>query len=545
MLILSYFNSFGQFNEDFSDNDLLINPQWIGDVTKFNTIDSKLHSNSNITSDQFYISTKNKSVLESEWKISLNCDFKTSSANYIDIFLASDSVDPSKANHAYFIRVGDTKDDISMYRIYDGLTTQLTNGTDNKTEKKKMGIHVIHQANGKWTIKVDYNDGNLPVIEGVVNDSKITNSEFFTIRVKQSTSSFFKKHQFDDIVVGLIIKDLTPPRVDSIKFQNLKTIILSTNEPISTTDAIFKLNRNDDIPKSSEVNNSEIQLHFKDSIENGNYILSIEKLKDLHGNRIDTFLQFEVNLPKSPENGDLIINELFPDPSPTIGLPDAEYIELFNLKNFSMSLEGYTLADENSVITLPKITISENGYVILYNKADKELFQSVPNSYGVEGMPTLNNSSDVIVIKNRYSQLIDSINYTNLFYKNDIKKNGGYSLERIQPSSDCHDSLNWIGSNHPDGGTPGKVNSVDGLIYDTIPPYIISSNMINSKEIHLQLSKLPTNTEAFKVENYKLFHSTTHPLLVNIDELTTTISIHFEDPLPSTTIFTLNIGVIG
>ena len=86
MLILSYFNSFGQFNEDFSDNDLLINPQWIGDVTKFNTIDSKLHSNSNITSDQFYISTKNKSVLESEWKISLNCDFKTSSANYIDIF---------------------------------------------------------------------------------------------------------------------------------------------------------------------------------------------------------------------------------------------------------------------------------------------------------------------------------------------------------------------------------------------------------------------------------------------------------------------------
>ena len=137
ILILSYFNSFGQFNEDFSDNDLLINPQWIGDVTKFNTIDGKLHSNSNITSDQFYISTKNKSVLETEWKISLNCDFKTSSANYIDIFLASDSVNPSKANHAYFIRVGDTKDDISMYRLYDGLTTQLTNGTEKKTEKKE------------------------------------------------------------------------------------------------------------------------------------------------------------------------------------------------------------------------------------------------------------------------------------------------------------------------------------------------------------------------------------------------------------------------
>jgi hypothetical protein len=34
-----------------------------------------------------------------------------------------------------------------MYRLYDGLTTQLTNGTEKKTEKKKMSIHVIHQSN--------------------------------------------------------------------------------------------------------------------------------------------------------------------------------------------------------------------------------------------------------------------------------------------------------------------------------------------------------------------------------------------------------------
>ena len=69
--------------------------------------------------------------------------------------------------------------------------------------------------------------------------------------------------------------------------------------------------------------------------------------------------------------------------------------------------------------------------------------------------------------------------------------------------------------------------------------------MINAKEIHIQLSEFPTNTEAFKLENYILVHSAIHPILVNIDELTTTISIHFEDPLPSNTIFTLNIGLLG
>ena len=166
-LILSYNYSYGQFNENFSDNELLINPKWVGDINKFNIVDGKLHSNSSVTYDEFYISTKSKRVLETEWQISMDLDFKTSSANYIDIFLASDSSNPSKASQAYFVRIGDTKDDVSLYRIFDGLTNQLTNGSDNKTEKKKIDLHVIHQANGKWTIKVDYNNGYIYNLAGI------------------------------------------------------------------------------------------------------------------------------------------------------------------------------------------------------------------------------------------------------------------------------------------------------------------------------------------------------------------------------------------
>jgi hypothetical protein len=368
-LILSYNYSYGQFNENFSDNELLINPKWVGDINKFNIEDGKLHSNSSVTYDEFYISTKSKRVLETEWKISMDLDFKTSSANYIDIFLASDSSNPSKASQAYFVRIGDTKDDVSLYRIFDGLTTQLTNGSDNKTEKKKIDLHVIHQTNGKWTIKVDYNNGNPPVIEGEVNDVIITDSDFFTIRVKQSTSSFFKKHQLDNIEVAPITIDTTPPWIDSLKVQDPKTLTLFTNEPTSISDAFFKLNQNVGAPVSLEVNSSKIQLHFSDSLKNGNYILSVEKLTDFHGNTIDTFLHFGINLPKSPKNGDLIINELLPDPSPIIDLPEAEYVELFNLKNYSFDLEDCTLADENSVTTLPKIIIKKNGYLILCNES--------------------------------------------------------------------------------------------------------------------------------------------------------------------------------
>ncbi len=79
LLIIFHLNSAGQFNEDFSDNDLLTNPQWIGNLDKFIIEEGKLRSNITTTSDE------DQSVLETEWQISLDLDFKTSSANYIDI----------------------------------------------------------------------------------------------------------------------------------------------------------------------------------------------------------------------------------------------------------------------------------------------------------------------------------------------------------------------------------------------------------------------------------------------------------------------------
>ena len=36
-----------------------------------------------------------------------------------------------------------------MYQIINGITTQLTDGTNDKTEKKKMDINVVHQPNGQ------------------------------------------------------------------------------------------------------------------------------------------------------------------------------------------------------------------------------------------------------------------------------------------------------------------------------------------------------------------------------------------------------------
>lgn len=51
LFIVFHQDSSGQFNEDFSDNNLHTNPKWSGDIDKFIIEDGKLRSNSLIPSD--------------------------------------------------------------------------------------------------------------------------------------------------------------------------------------------------------------------------------------------------------------------------------------------------------------------------------------------------------------------------------------------------------------------------------------------------------------------------------------------------------------
>lgn len=136
---------------------------------------------------------------------------------------------------------------------------------------------------------------------------------------------------------------------------------------------------------------------------------------------------------------------------------------------------------------------------------------------------------------------MDSLNYTNNFFKNEEKREGGYSLERIQPTTNCQDSLNWIGGNHIIGGTPGEVNSVDGHIYDSIPPHVLSASSDNHNTVHIQLNELPINSKAFEISNYELTQGNNNPVKINLNESTMSISVEFENQLPLNSIFQLMI----
>jgi hypothetical protein len=208
LTVIVFSQTKGQFFENFDDGNFTSNPAWSGDVVSF-TINTSLQLQSaNTTANgAFYLSTPSNTATQAQWEFFVNLKFSTSGANYVDVFLMSDvAILPGIAN-GYFVRIGGTPDEISLYRTDAGVATKIIDGADGRSDlgsNNQIGVKVIRSGN-LWTLS-DSVVGATPLqlTEGSISDATYNTSAFFGIAVKQSTASFFGKHYFDNIYAGLL-----------------------------------------------------------------------------------------------------------------------------------------------------------------------------------------------------------------------------------------------------------------------------------------------------------------------------------------------------
>jgi hypothetical protein len=156
----------------------------------------------------------------------------------------------------------------------------------------------------------------------------------------------------------------------------------------------------------------------------------------------------------SPEadNRDIVINEIMYDPGSGL----EEWIELFNRGSVAVDIQGWTIEDPNAspqIIASSSLIIPPGGYMVLSGSTSLTAFPSA-KPIRVTNFPSLNNSGDTITLKDSTSAEVDSV-----VYDGDIGGKG-VSMERRSPFGGSSKSSNWSASTSPDGGTPGKVNSV-------------------------------------------------------------------------------------
>lgn len=194
-----------QLAEHF-DNDTV---PWKGTDSAWQIDAGRLRSHFLYADSSFYISDSCLLSGALSWQWWIWQDFNTSSRNFCDVYLGADTANLLLATvKGYFVRIGDTNDEVCLYRKDPGRPPLLLiNGRDGITNHSysKLNIKVSRDDNNKWSLWVD------GVLEGVVADSTYRRSTHIGIVVQQSTPSFFGKHYFDDFVIRSLDTVITPP----------------------------------------------------------------------------------------------------------------------------------------------------------------------------------------------------------------------------------------------------------------------------------------------------------------------------------------------
>ncbi len=233
----------------------------------------------------------------------------------------------------------------------------------------------------------------------------------------------------------------------------------------------------------------------------------------------------------------VLITEIMADPDPSNGLPLTEFVELYNNSPDTINLAGWILFEGSSRV-LPAVNLNPGAYIIVCPLADTGNFTLYGNCAGISSM-SLTNGGEKIAIRDPSGFPVDSVIYSDSWYGSGYKKDGGWSLERVDVNYTCPTALNWKPSINPYGGTPGQTNSVAGPIIDHTPPVLLRAFCIDSTTIVLIFNEPIDPSTVTILTNY---HS---PELLGISGATLTglnnekIIVHLSSIIAPSTIYHL------
>lgn len=546
LLLLAAQSAYAQFTDDFNDGDLLNGPVWHQPPGAFIiNPEGRLQSAWQIPDQTFSITTPSTQVTGA-WHFSVRLNLATSGTNYTDVFLNASSYDLSaNGTTGYFIRVGGTPDEISLFRKDAGSITCIIDGT-NATVQANQWYHikVIRDHQYRFTIYYEVEDRFGEIYTGVV-DSVYTASSYFGISVTQSTASFFGKHFFDDVYVGPHTPDTTPPLLTRVYATDSVTAVFVFDEAVrwdGYLPSFFYMEEGVGFPYQVDCVGLTCTLRYQTVFPQRIAIpVRVEDARDVWGNvsasLTDTLFYVQ------PGWGDMLIHEIFADPEPPQQLPVAEWVEIKNVSSFPMQLSGWKICKEPGVCSGPfpeRILLPDSVMILTSTSAPASLF-----GYGttlvIPSFPSLNNAGDVLYLKSPDNRLIHTVAYTDAWHENALKKIGGWSLEMQDTQQPCMGEGNWTSSRDDNGGTPGRYNSVMGLSANQTAFRVERSYATDSMHVRLFFS------EPLAIEPLQPLQIEIQPSVGGIDTLfieepqLSTIFLRLQQPLQRGMVYTLTV----
>lgn len=541
LLLLYSKTLFSQVNDNFNDGDF---SDWLDDNSFFH-VNSALQLQTKTADEAQTVSLTVQSTLSgnTEWEFYVQLDFDPSTQNQVRIYLISDKEDLKNALNGYFVQIGESGNTDS-YDLYRQNGTTVTKIIDGQAKNRagtgvKAKIRISRSASGNWELQTAIDNETAFTTEGTADDNTFTSSQYFGFWCKY-TKTNSGRFIFDDVLIqSTAAADTEPPKITAAAVTDSVTLKVRFNEPLESLSAkaaaSYSLNSNYGNPETVYPTDDPAVhlLKFNKAFETGNYILTVNDVKDLSGNSIaaNSTTLFSYKKPYIAKKGDLIINEIFADPSPQIDLPGLEFIELYNASSETLYLKGWKYSDASSTAALSADSISSGEYLILSARADTNEFKTYGRVLGISPWPSLNNAGDVLTLISPENMVIDAISYTDKWYKSAEKKAGGWTLERISTKGFCSGIQNWAASEDISGGTPGRQNSVSTKENDE-PLKLLSASLKDSITIVLKFNRPIDSLSAAVPERFSINNGVGNPVSASpISPLFNEVELKFSQKL--------------
>ena len=248
-----------------------------------------------------------------------------------------------------------------------------------------------------------------------------------------------------------------------------------------------------------------------------------------------------LNYAMRAHENDIVINEIMSDPSPNVGLPEWEFVELYNTSDSTINIKNWKFILGKKELSFDEnIEIQSDEYLILCHDNAVEELSVFGKCHGFSSFQITNSGSNITLI-DKDDNLISSVTFDISWHSTTYKKDGGWSLEQIDAFNPCVGKANWNSSNDKKGGTPGTINSIanENLIY----PNLDHINPISHNEIEVffnQNMNLETlqDTDNYIIEELDLSPENIELINYKNDYVKLTFTQDFEE----NKIYTININ---
>jgi len=237
---------------------------------------------------------------------------------------------------------------------------------------------------------------------------------------------------------------------------------------------------------------------------------------------------------------DVVIGEVMADPTPQVGLPNNEWLELKNTTAAPINLQNWRIGDATGQSgPMPNFTLQPDSFVIVCTASAVAAMSAFGTTISVTSFPSLDNDGDQLFLKAANNRTIHAVSYTSGWYQNEVKKDGGWTLEMIDTKSPCAGSGNWKASVSTTGGTPGKKNSIDAVNNDQTAPQLKRAYTTDNATIILVFDEPVDSLSGATLINYTIDGSLTLITAVTIAPLFNQVQLKTSTPLLVNTVYTI------